>query len=664
MAGYGWPVINEEEQEMLRRQTEAGGTKIRVLIVAVLLVSFVAYQLLIPIDDPSLEGPDNAVALSANIDKSGKAHAAARGTGGERQVYWGDLHIHTSLSSDAFTMGVRAVPDDVYRFAKGETLEHGAGYPVTITRPLDFAAVTDHAEYLGQAKLSGLDVPTTRQSLSDILRRENRLTVTQSWWEIMSLIRENGFKLTLTGVDADINRAAWDEIVAAAERHNEPGVFTTFPGWEWSADTGDVGTHLHRNVIYGSDDLPSIPFSSIDGPTPPDLWEFLRSERAMGRTVMAIPHNPNLSEGLAYRITDESGKRIDRLSPADRSDLEPISEILQIKGSSETHPLLSSLDEFADFEIAGTVPGREVTLTSVKGAYARDALRGGISMAHSEGFNPLKFGVIGSSDSHNATSPSDEKGYTGKLPMMDGSAGLRTGAAGLGLGKMTPARKWGSGGLAAVWAPENTREALFDAMQRRETFATSGPRIVVSLFAGWGFPEGTAASANFDAIARQRGVPMGSSLPEMSKPDSVDSASPAPEFVVVAQRDPIGANLDRIQMIKGWVDSTGQSHERIYDLAWSDGRGVEPETGRLAAVGSTVDPTTASYENSIGAPQLHAQWSDPDFDSDQEAFYYVRVLEIPTPRWSTYDAVQLGIEPMAPVAIQERAISSAIWYQP
>lgn len=649
---------------MIRRQAEAGGTKIRVLVIAALILSFAIYQSLIPIDDPSLDGPDNSVTLSANTDQPGEAHATKSSIEGEHQVYWGDLHIHTSLSSDAFTMGVRAVPDDVYRFAKGETLKHGAGYPVTITRPLDFAAVTDHAEYLGQAKLSGLDVPTTRQSLSEILRRENRLTVTQSWWEIMSLIRENGFKLTLTGVDADINRVAWDEIVTAAERHNEPGVFTTFPGWEWSADAGDVGTHLHRNVIYGSDDLPSIPFSSIDGPTPPDLWVFLRGERESGRRVMAIPHNPNLSEGLAYRITDDDGKRIELVSPPDRSDLEPISEILQIKGSSETHPLLSSLDEFADFEIAGTVPGREVTLTSVKGAYARDALRSGISMAHSEGFNPLKFGVIGSSDSHNATSPSDEKGYTGKLPMMDGSAGLRTGAAGLGLDKMTPARKWGSGGLAAVWAPENTREALFDAMQRRETFATSGPRIVVSLFAGWGFPEGTAASANFDAIARENGVPMGSSLPEMSGSDSDDRNPPTPQFVVVAERDPIGANLDRIQMIKGWVDSTGQSHERIYDLAWSDGRRVQPDTGRLEEVGSTVDPSTASYENSIGAPQLRAQWSDPDFDSDQEAFYYVRVLEIPTPRWSTYDAVQLDMEPMAPVAIQERAISSAIWYRP
>jgi hypothetical protein len=577
-------------------------------------------------------------------------------SGGNR-VYWGDLHIHTSLSSDAFTMGVRAVPDDVYRFAKGLTIQHGAGYPVTISRPLDFAAVTDHAEYLGQARLSGLDVPTTRQRLGDLLADENRLTVTQSWWEIMSLIRDNGFKLTLEGVDSAINRSAWQEIVAAAEQHYEPGVFTTFPGWEWSADAGDVGTHLHRNVIYGSSDLPGIPFSSIDGETPPELWTFLRSEREKGRRVMAIPHNPNLSEGLAYRVASETGERIDRLSPEDRSDLEPISEILQIKGSSETHPLLSSLDEFADFEIAGTVPGREMTLTSVKGGYARDALRSGISMAHNEGFNPLKFGVIGSSDSHNATSPSDEKGYTGKLPMMDGSAGLRTGAAGLALDKLTPARQWGSGGLAGVWAPENTREALFDALQRRETFATSGPRLVVSFFGGWRFPKDTATAVAFDAIARANGVPMGGALPPAA-------GAMAPEFVVVAQRDPVGANLDRIQMIKGWVDGDGQSHEVIYDLAWSDARAVDPVSGRVLPVGSSVDAVTATYDNTLGSPQLSAQWRDPDFDAGQEAFYYVRALEIPTPRWSTFDAVQLQREPMAPVSIQERAISSAIWYQP
>ncbi|MDB2557855.1 DUF3604 domain-containing protein [Luminiphilus sp.] len=494
---------------MSRFSQQYGGVVLKGSVLIALVASVVAYRILPPIDDPSLQGPETALVSQVRTMPA---------SGGNR-VYWGDLHIHTSLSSDAFTMGVRAVPDDVYRFAKGQTIRHGAGYPVTISRPLDFAAVTDHAEYLGQARLSGLDVPTTRQRLGDLLADENRLTVTQSWWEIMSLIRDNGFKLTLEGVDSAINRSAWQEIVAAAEQHYEPGVFTTFPGWEWSADAGDVGTHLHRNVIYGSSDLPGIPFSSIDGETPPELWTFLRSEREKGRRVMAIPHNPNLSEGLAYRVASETGARIDRLSPEDRSDLEPISEILQIKGSSETHPLLSSLDEFADFEIAGTVPGREMTLTSVKGGYARDALRSGISMAHNEGFNPLKFGVIGSSDSHNATSPSDEKGYTGKLPMMDGSAGLRTGAAGLALDKLTPARQWGSGGLAGVWAPENTREALFDALQRRETFATSGPRLVVSFFGGWRFPKDTATAVGFDAIARANGVPMGGGVTSYSRCD-------------------------------------------------------------------------------------------------------------------------------------------------
>ena len=306
-----------------RRQTggqpthgEAGGVKVKLLGLLLLTALLAAYVTLSPIEDPSLKGPEPSEPMTT-------APAPAQG---EQRVYWGDLHIHTSLSSDAFTMGVRAVPDDVYRFAKGATIEHGAGYPVTIARPLDFAAVTDHAEYLGQAKLSGLDVPTTRQRLADLLSNENRLTITQAWWEIMSLIRENGFKLDLEGVDPAINKSAWEEIVAAAEQHYEPGVFTTFPGWEWSADAGDVGTHLHRNVIYGGDDLPEIPFSSIDGPTPPDLWVFLRSERAKGRRVMAIPHNPNLSEGLAYRITGSSGERITELSPADRSILEPISD--------------------------------------------------------------------------------------------------------------------------------------------------------------------------------------------------------------------------------------------------------------------------------------------------------------------------------------------------
>ena len=574
-----------------------------------------------------------------------------------RNLYWGDLHIHTALSSDAFAMGVRALPEDVYRFSRGLTIDHGAGYPLTIRRPLDFAAVTDHAEYMGQARLAGLDIPTTRQPLAQLLEEGSRLAVTRAWVETMALMHGNGFQLTLSGVDAAINTAAWRTTVEAANTYNDPGKFTAFIGWEWSADGGDVTTHLHRNVIYGNSTVPDLPFSAIDGPEATDLWRFMRSERAQGRSVIAIPHNANLSQGLMYRVEDSEGRLLVEAVPDDRSDLEPISEILQVKGASETHPLLSSLDEFAGFEIASAVPGQQGTLETVKGSYARDALRRGISLTHREGFNPFVFGVIGASDSHNASSVTDEDNYTGKLPMMDGSAGLRTGEAGLGLAYMTPARSWGSGGLAGVWAEENTREALFSALQRRETFATSGPRISLRMFGGWQLDSALPVAANGVALADAVGVPMGSALPSQSD-------SEAPRFVVFAAQDPLGAQLDRIQIIKGWVDEKGVTHEKVIDVAWSGGRHIDPATGRLDPVGSTVNTAASTYENTIGAPSLAAWWQDDDFNPDRPAFYYPRVLEIPTPRWSTYDARDLGIEPMAPVAIQERAIGSAIWFEP
>jgi hypothetical protein len=574
-----------------------------------------------------------------------------------RNLYWGDLHIHTALSSDAFAMGVRALPEDVYRFARGLTIDHGAGYPLTIRRPLDFAAVTDHAEYMGQARLADLDIPTTRQPLAQLLKEGSRLAVTRAWVETMALMHSNGFQLTLSGVDAAINASAWRATVVAANMYNEPGKFTAFIGWEWSADGGDVTTHLHRNVIYGDSEVPSRPFSAIDGPAAPDLWRFLRSERALGRSVIAIPHNGNLSQGLMYRSEDASGRLLVESIPEDRSELEPISEILQVKGASETHPLLSSLDEFAGFEIASAVPGQEGTLETVTGSYARDALRRGISLAHREGFNPFTFGVIGASDSHNASSVTDEDNHTGKLPMMDGSAGLRTGEAGLGLAYMTPAPSWGSGGLAGVWAEDNTRHALFLALQRRETFATSGPRLSLRMFGGWQLNQELAATPDGIAKSDARGVPMGSPLPARA-------GSGIPQFVIFAAQDPLGAHLDRIQIIKGWVDEDGVTHERVIDVAWSLGREVDPVTGRLDAVGTTVNPAASTYENTIGTPSLAGWWQDDDFNPNRPAFYYPRVLEIPTPRWSTYDALDLGIEPMSPVAIQERAIGSAIWYEP
>jgi len=578
---------------------------------------------------------------------------------GVKQLYWGDLHIHTALSSDAYAMGVRALPDDVYRFARGETIEHGAGYPVTIGRPLDFVAVTDHAEFLGQARLANLSMPTTRQSLSTLLREASRLDVTKAWLETMALIRENGFKLSLDGVDAGVNRQAWDMSVAAAEAHNRPGEFTTFIGWEWSATNGDdVSTHLHRNVIYGDSDVPELPFSALDGADPPALWAFLREERKEGRKVMAIPHNANLSAGGMYRLFDDMGQPISELATADRATLEPISEILQVKGASETHPILSALDEFAGFEIANVVPGREATLETAVGSYARDGLLQGLSVMEQSGSNPLEFGFIGSSDSHNASSSTDEDRYTGKLPMMDGSAGLRTGEAGIGLRYLTPATQWGSGGLAAVWAPENTRQHIFEALAQRETYATSGPRIGLRMFGGWDLNQTDDAAGNLIDRLEEQAVPMGGRLTPLP------SEEIAPSFFVLASRDPVGANLDRIQIIKGWIDKSGTPQERVINVAWSDGRSADPQTGVLAPLASTVNLGEASYTNTIGAGSLRGWWHDAEFDPERPAFYYARVLEIPTPRWSTYDARRLAIPPLDPAVIQERAIGSPIWYVP
>lgn len=575
-----------------------------------------------------------------------------------RNLFFGDLHIHTSLSTDAYVFGVRSLPEDVYTFARGGTIEHGAGYPIRIARQLDFVAVTDHAEYLGQARLAELDVPTTQRPLRELLLDGSRLSITLAWAKSTSFIRYQGFGYGVDTVDKDVNRAAWQMTRDAAQRHNEPGVFTAFIGYEWSAFVDSPAVHIHRNVIYRSDNVSELPFSYLDSQRPEDLWQFLQRENEAGRTSFAIPHNANLSDGNMYPKVDSYGKPITAEYAAMRSRYEPLSEILQIKGQSETHPLLSSLDEFANFEIAGLVPTTDATdMDGIKGSYARDALRLGLEMSHKEGFNPYNFGVIGSTDSHNASSPTDEDNYTGKLPMMDGSAGLRTDKATLLPAGANPVTRWGSGGLAGVWAQENTRASLFDALQRKETFATSGPRISVRFFAGWQFDNEILTAPDFIERAYATGVPMGGTL--VAAPQAT-----MPTFLVAAMKDPEGANLDRVQIIKVWVDAQGNSQEKIFDVAVSDGRVIDNDTGKVPPVGDTVDISEASYTNTIGAASLSTVWRDPEFDASQQALYYARVLEIPTPRWSTFDAKTLGVEPMEPAILQERAITSAIWYAP
>ncbi|MEM1143449.1 MAG: DUF3604 domain-containing protein [Pseudomonadota bacterium] len=580
---------------------------------------------------------------------TGKAHA------GIRELFFGDLHVHTSLSADAYIMGVRSTPNDAYVFAKGGAIQHSLGYPIRLRQGLDFAAVTDHAEYLGQAALADMPVPSVERSLRAILQEGSRVSITRAWLRTTLFVNNN--RLQFDDLDSRINRSAWQQVIDAAERHNEPGVFTTFIGYEWSAWGDSLRIHRHRNVIYRGSNVAEAPFSALDSSRPEDLWAFLDRERQSGRLAMAIPHNSNLSAGGMYPSRDSDGQDFDSKYAERRNRYEPISEIFQIKGQSETHPLLSSDDDFASFELASMKLFGRDTLQDVRGSYARDALRSGIALAQAQGFNPFQFGVIGSSDSHNSSSPVEEDTYHGKLPMLDGTAALRTNAATYVPNRFTPARRWGSGGLAAIWAEENTRAALFDALQRRETYATSGPRIRLRFFAGWDYEPTMLTSPDLIEMADRGGVPMGSTLHHLR-------GSASPKFLVMATKDPNSANLDRIQIIKGWVDAQGRSFERIIDIAASDDRLPDPDTLRVAPLTSTVNATEASYQNTIGAKHLEVLWEDKNFDPDQPCFYYARVLEIPTPRWSTYDAKRLGQKPMHPTEIQERAVGSAIWFSP
>ena len=607
-----------------------------------------------PVEDPTLYPAFDPAAAESAPSKPAVDYSPTR------HLLWGDLHIHTSYSTDAYILGVRATPNDAYVFTRGGTIEHAAGYPIRIDRPLDFAAVTDHSEYMGVAREDSETVlPLEKRSLRERLLNDGPLSLTFAL--IMSMTDIKGLETFAdTPAAQQLVLNAWQLMIDTANAHYEPGVFTTLVGYEWSSMPD--GQNLHRNVIYRDDNVPERPFTSLDSENPEDLWDALDQQRLEGKKVLAIPHNGNVSNGLMYGRTQYEGAAMTPEYAAQRTRNEPVSEIMQIKGTSDTHPLLSPEDEFANFEIVSTQLSASGDFSEPKGSYARDALRTGIEFAHAEGFNPYRFGVIGSSDSHNASTPVEENNYSGKLPLMDGTAGLRLGEAMLLPDSMRRSSKWGAAGLAGVWAEENTRESIFDALLRKETFATSGPRISLRFFGGFDYRADMMDSTDFLEQAYARGVPMGGTLEPASIPPEGGSGGAAPTFAIWAVKDPEGANLDRLQVIKGWVDASGASHETIFDVALSDDRRAGPD-GKVPAVGSTVDVASASYSNSIGASQLRAFWQDPEFDSGQEAFYYARALEIPTPRWSTYDAARLGVDAPEPTGIQERAISSAIWYR-
>jgi hypothetical protein len=583
-----------------------------------------------------------------------------------RIALFGDLHVHTALSLDAYLTGTLTGPDEAYRFAQGEAIRHPAGFSIQLERPFDFLAVTDHAGFLGMPRAmddanSGPGTHPLAVRLRQAKTQAERLQVYYDIWPYWDPKGETGF--TDPGpdfvddlLDMDVVRSAWQEVIDAAERYNRPGEFTTFVGYEYTA-YGPMRRNLHRNVIFEGSRVPSQPFREQDSQNPEDLWDWMDNLRAQGMEALAIPHNSNGSDGIMFAKTDWQGQRMDAAYTEQRMRNEPLVEVTQNKGTSETHPLLSPDDEWAHFElweikIAASEPSRP------QGSYVRQAYLDGLVMQQTRQVNPYRFGLIGASDTHVAAGSFDESNYWGSGAASGtaeerGSVPMRASDGGEYVD--TPARS--ASGMTGVWAEENTRESIYAAQRRKETFATSGPRIRVRFFAGYGWDKGFANSPNAISLAYASGVSMGGELAARN--------GDIPAFLVWATRDANSVPLQRLQVVKGWVEH-GESRERVYDVACSDGLTVDPETRRCPDNGASVRLQDCRVTADVGASQLRTLWRDPDFDPGQPAFYYVRVLENPSCRWSTWDAIRAGVAPRPdwPATIQERAWSSPIWYVP
>ena len=579
---------------------------------------------------------------------------AAVSAGAQRNVYFGDLHIHTRYSFDAFLFGTRTNPDDAYAFARGEPLRHPSGFDMQLDRPLDFYAVTDHGFYLGM--WSAMTDPA--HPLHDDPEARTFLDA-KTTTERRRAFRTAGQFLTEHFNEGDV-KSAWADIIASANRNNAPGEFTTFIAYEYTSSYPTDRGNLHRNVVFRGDMAPDIPFSRLDSLNPEELWAWMDVQRQRGMDAIAIPHNSNGSNGHMFELTQTDGSPIDSDYVSTRMRNEPLIENTQVKGTSDTHPFLSPNDEWANFEI---MPYRVATQlrSRPQGSYAREAWLNGLSMQEADGLNPYRFGVVGASDTHNSGEVFDEDRFVSKVGTIDSDA--------VGRGSVpvnpddeipgyreTAATYFSASGIAAVWAEENTRGSIFDAFRRKETYSTTGTWIRLRFFGGYGLWEDMMDADNV-ARAYASGVPMGGDL--------LRQESGAPGFLVWAAQDPQAAKLQRLQIIKGWV-ADGRAQERVYDVACSDGLAVDPETHRCPDNGATVDISDCSITAGVGASELATLWSDPDFDPEERAFYYVRVLENPTCRWSTWDAIRAGTAPRGSIAttIQERAFSSPIWYQP
>jgi hypothetical protein len=570
-----------------------------------------------------------------------------------RNAYFGETHMHTSYSLDAYLGGTRLTPSDAYRFAKGEIVTVN-GKPLQHRRPLDFTAVTDHAEYLGEMYSTiNEDAPGHDQELLVQLREMTDIEERQKWFLKYVISNNRGTTPQHPSFFAGEGtvKSAWQIAINAAEEHNNPGIFTAFIAFEWSGAPN--GANLHRNVIYRDAHVPEIPMSYIDFNREDSLWEWMREQENLGIKALAIPHNSNASKGMMFPDVKANGDPIDLEYAQTRQHFEPLIETLQVKGGSEVHRKFWPTDEFADFENADSIQ-KNSDRTFHKRDFIREGLKIGLKIEQQLGVNPFKLGMIGGTDSHNGTpSAVAEDMFQGQHGPEDGSIeARRTG----NVASWVDGKDLSIGSLAGIWAQENTRASLWDAMKRRETFSTSGPRIKVRFFGGADLPRNSENATMLAEQGYELGVPMGGDL---------GSIGVAPTFTVHAMKDPDGANLDRVQIIKGWVDVNGETFERIVDVTWSDGRQPGAD-GKLPPVGNTVDLKTAKFTNTIGAVELMGSWTDESFDPEQHAFYYARVLEIPTPRWSTYDAVRANLPLLEDVqaTIQERAWTSSIWYSP
>ena len=629
----------------------------------------------------------------------------------DRNPYYGDLHVHTKYSFDAYVFGVTASPDDAYRYAKGAAVKHTLGYEMKLREPLDFYAVTDHGFYMGMIQAyADTSTDISQNDFAEPFHNLNRLdnltvesagersnifssvlgaTIIKPYpdWHpnLLKAYFSRNTQGALRSFDYDIHKSAWADVARSANEHNDPGNFTTFIGYEFTTSTDIEGGNLHRNVIFESSKASIRPWTRIDSINPEDLWTWQDRLREKGVDTISMPHNSNGSNGQMFEMESFKGNALDVEYAEKRMRNEPLVEITQVKGTSETHPLLSPDDEWADFEIMDVrVGSRPPTYSKPSGSYVREAYLNGLTLEFTKQGNPYKFGLIGSSDTHVVASSLDESNYWSKVGLLDGDPENRgsvplkeenvarleeymrafnqpisTVSLEQGEYANTGFTQWGASGLAAAWAEENTRESLFAAFRRKETFATTGPRISVRFFGGYNLSSIDLNSESLVSEAYSKGVTMGADL--LNNDDQI------PEFIVWALRDMNSAPLQRIQIIKGWIDmNSGRPKEKVFDVACSDGLEPDPITNRCPDNGARVNINDCSITSNVGSSELKTVWKDPEFKVDDKAFYYVRVLENPTCRWSTWDAIKSGFKPREGLheTIQERAWSSPIWYIP